>query len=205
MRCTRSKIASTNDAGIKLGVPPPKNTVLNTRSEVSRAARSNSGEVSRPASNHRRYSAGDMAVEVAIGAFRLAERPVQVEPKSVDLPSFSGETGTDQLPKSVCSMGQRRLLIRCHFRQMSAPLPLAETSDQIQSPAFLGTGQTNWPARFARKNLIRSIRPSQTPGYSKTVLSRGVGASQMRPTGHALFVIATIKSRPSGVSAQSAV
>jgi hypothetical protein len=76
----RSIIAPTVAGAISDGVPSPKNIERSVRGPISAAQRSISATSARPPRMVDR--AAHMAVEIAIGAYGAAERPVDVDPEA---------------------------------------------------------------------------------------------------------------------------
>lgn len=147
----------------------------------------------------------DMAVEVAVGAFRLAERPVQIEarsrrganPRRSGPPS--GEQRRDQPGKGVGAVGERFFSTRSISPKVWAwpsgrkigSKPWPPPCNRADQAAELPSKTRSWPSGAARTSV--------PPRCARRVRGRGSPPARTRhaPSGR--------KSRPFDVVAQSAV
>ncbi len=109
--------SATAAGGIRDGVPPPKNRLATLRAEVRRAketsSQTNAGNEGPPIDRFM----PDMRVEIAIRAFGLAKRPVNVNPQRSYRRGRSHWRNSNRRAKGPCPVGHGVFLVGLHFAE----------------------------------------------------------------------------------------
>src|SRR5690606_35058083 len=130
-----------------------------------------------------RYDLGDMAVEVAVGAFRDAPRPMDIEGDRVGHGGSGREAGGDELAEGVGPVADGVLVGGVHLAEGVRPA-LGQEDRIVTDPLVAPRRADQVAADGALDDLAVVVRPSEGEGGDETGAAVGFAGERLLDLAH---------------------